>query len=109
MKKTIKYCFQQCKRVLKNSRIIIEKFLVSLILILIKFYNYFLSPILGVKCRFLPSCSEYCQESLNKHGLIKGSFYSLKRVSKCHPVKVFGAGDGIDLVPEKTIKSKELN
>ena len=87
----------------------IENFLISVFVIIIKTYNYFLSPLLGVKCRFYPSCSEYCQESLKKHGLIKGSFYSLKRISRCHPVKILGAGDGIDMVPEKNPKTKELN
>ncbi len=109
MKKIIKYYFQQCKKVLKNFSVVIENFLIFLILYLIKFYNFFISPLLGIKCRFLPTCSEYCQESLKKHGLIKGGFYTLKRISKCHPIKILGAGDGIDLVPEKNLKSKELN
>ena len=87
----------------------IENHLILIILAVIKFYNYFLSPLLGVKCRFLPSCSEYCQDSLKRHGIIKGGFYSLKRISKCHPIKILGAGDGIDLVPEKNPKSRELN
>ena len=87
----------------------IEKFLIFIILSLIKFYNFFISPALGIKCRFLPTCSEYCQESLKKHGMKKGGFYSLKRISKCHPFKILGAGDGIDLVPEKKFKPKGLN
>ncbi len=87
----------------------IENFLIFLITTLIKIYSYFISPILGVRCRFFPTCSEYCRDSLNKHGLIKGSYYSLKRVSRCHPIKLLGAGDGIDLVPEKKIRSKGLN
>ena len=41
--------------------------------------------------------------------LIKGVFYSLKRILRCHPIKILGAGDGLDLVPEKKFKSKELN
>ena len=109
MKKTIKYYFQQCKKVLKNFNFMIETLLISIILFLLRIYNYFISPMLGVKCRFLPTCSEYCYESLKKHGLIKGSFYSLKRISRCHPIKIFGSGDGIDLVPEKKIRSKEFN
>ena len=109
MKKTIKYYFQQCKKALKNFNTMINNFLIFIIIFLIKFYNYFISPVLGVKCRFLPTCSEYCQESLNNHGIVKGIFYSLKRISKCHPIKILGAGDGIDLVPEKNPKSRELN
>ena len=87
----------------------IENFLIFLAIVLIKFYNFFISPMLGVKCRFLPTCSEYCQESLEKHGLIKGGFYSLKRISRCHPLRILGAGDGIDLVPKKNAKLKQLN
>jgi putative membrane protein insertion efficiency factor len=109
MKKTIKYYFQQCKKALKNFSAMINNFLTFIIIVLIKFYNYFISPMLGVKCRFLPTCSEYSQESLNKHGVVKGIFYSLKRISKCHPIKVLGADDGVDLVPEKNPKSKDLN
>ena len=109
MKKTIKYYFQQCKKALKNFNSMIENLLISIILFLLRFYNYFISPMLGVKCRFLPTCSEYCYESLKKHGLIKGSFYCLKRVSKCHPFKILGAGEGIDLVPKKNNVSKESN
>jgi len=109
MKKITKYYFRQCKKALRNSKLMIEAFLISIILILIKFYNYFLSPMLGIKCRFLPSCSEYCQEALKKHGIIEGGIYSLKRISRCHPIKILGAGDGVDMVPEKNIKSKGLN
>jgi putative membrane protein insertion efficiency factor len=109
MKKITKYYFQQCKKALKNFNAIMEKILIFIILSSIKFYNYFLSPVLGIKCRFLPSCSEYCGESLKKHGIIKGGFYSLKRISKCHPIKILGASDGIDLVPEKKLKSKGSN
>ena len=87
----------------------IESLLISIILFLLRFYNYFISPMLGIKCRFLPTCSEYCYESLKKHGLIKGSFYCFKRVSKCHPFKILGAGEGIDLVPKKNNVSKESN
>ena len=109
MKKTIKYYFQQCKKVLKNFSFMIENFLIFLVLILIKFYNYFISPALGVKCRFLPTCSEYCQVSLKRHRMVKGGFYSLKRILRCHPVKILGAGDGIDQVPEKNPKLKRSN
>ena len=109
MKKTKKYYFQLCKKALKDFSKMIDNFLVLVILFFIKLYNFFISPLLGTKCRFLPTCSEYCQESLKKHGVIKGIFYSLKRISKCHPIKILGSSDGIDLVPEKNPKSRELN
>ena len=82
--------------------------IVFVILLIIKFYNFFISPLLGTRCRFLPTCSEYCSMSLKEHGLIKGGVYSLRRIMRCHPVKFLGGSDGIDLVPEKNLKPKEL-
>ena len=62
-----------------------------------------------MRCRFLPTCSEYCKESLKEHGLVKGASYSLKRIIRCHPIKILGGASGIDLVPSKNYKSKELD
>jgi len=94
---------------LKSFKSIVSNILILIPLSLINFYNFFISPLLGVRCRFLPTCSEYCSISLREHGLIKGSVYSLKRIIRCHPIKILGGGDGIDLVPTKNYKSKELN
>jgi putative membrane protein insertion efficiency factor len=109
MKKTIKLYFQQCKKALKSFESIVSNILIFIILLLIKFYNFFISPLLGVRCRFLPTCSEYCCVSLREHGLLKGGAYSLKRIIRCHPIKILGGADGIDLVPIKNYKSKELD
>ena len=109
MKKTIKFYFQQCKKALKSFESIFTNILIFLILLIIKFYTFFISPLLGVRCRFLPTCSEYCAESIKEHGLIKGVVYSLKRIVRCHPIKILGGSDGIDLVPLKNYKSKELD
>ena len=109
MKKTTKFYFQQCKQALKSFKHIIPNILIFIILSLIKFYNFFISPLLGVRCRFLPTCSEYCSMSLKKHGLIKGGTYSLKRIIRCHPIKILGGSSGIDLVPSKNYKSKALD
>ena len=51
----------------------------------IKLYQLFISPIIGQNCRYLPTCSEYTLVCLKDFGLIKGTFLSLKRISKCHP------------------------
>ena len=72
-----------------------------LIIGLTKFYKFFLSPLFGQNCRFLPSCSEYFIECLEVHGPIKGSYLGFKRMAKCHPVKILGGSSGIDLVPKK--------
>ena len=87
----------------------INKAFTFLFLSLINLYSYIISPILGNNCRFLPTCSEYCSVSLKEHGLVKGGAYSLKRIIRCHPIKILGGADGIDLVPAKNYKSKELN
>ena len=63
--------------------------------LLIDFYQYFISPLLPRACRFYPSCSAYTRESLQTHGLFKGGFLSLLRILKCHP---FHPG-GLDPVP----------
>ena len=109
MKKTIKFYFQQCKKALKSFKFAVAKFFIFIILSLINFYSFFISPLLGVRCRFYPTCSEYCSASLKEHGLIKGSAYSLRRIVRCHPIKILGGADGIDLVPKKNYKTKELN
>ena len=53
--------------------------------IIIKLYQYTISPIIGPRCRYLPSCSNYALEAIDKHGVKKGMFLSIKRISKCHP------------------------
>lgn len=56
-----------------------------LLLALIRIYQYTISPLLGRRCRFFPSCSEYTAEALQKHGALKGARLGLKRISRCHP------------------------
>ncbi|MEF3074835.1 membrane protein insertion efficiency factor YidD [Methylobacter sp. Wu1] len=73
-----------------------------ILITLIKFYKYFISPLLGNNCRFYPSCSAYAVEALQLHGVIIGSYLTLRRLSKCHP---FHEG-GIDPVPEKIGNNK---
>ena len=65
--------------------------------ILIRFYQMFLSPLLGKNCRFQPTCSSYMLEALKVHGLLKGFWLGAKRISRCHP----WGGEGHDPVPPK--------
>lgn len=65
------------------------------VILLIRGYQYFISPLLASRCRFYPSCSSYAIEALEVHGVLKGSYLSLRRLLKCHP---FHEG-GVDLVP----------
>ena len=67
------------------------------IIYVIKLYQYIISPILKSNCRYLPTCSEYSILALKEHGLLMGSYYSIKRILSCHP---FG-GQGFDSVPKK--------
>ena len=83
------------------------KVIIFLNICIIKFYQYFISPLLGNKCRYLPTCSEYYIESLKTYGLIKGSVMGIKRILSCHPFKILGGGSGLDLVPNKKDLSKE--
>ncbi|MGH7800334.1 MAG: membrane protein insertion efficiency factor YidD [Thermodesulfobacteriota bacterium] len=58
--------------------------------IIIRFYKYFISPILPPSCRFYPSCSEYALEAFRQHGFLRGFFFTLRRIVKCHPLSAGG-------------------
>ena len=62
----------------------INRILTYPFIIIIKFYQSFISPLIGSNCRYTPTCSTYSIDSLKKHGLIKGMFLSIKRISKCN-------------------------
>ena len=83
------------------------KLIILLNIYVIKFYQYFISPLLGSRCRYLPTCSEYYIDSLKTHGLIKGSIIGIKRILSCHPFKILGGGQGLDAVPNKKNLTKE--
>ncbi|MDB5901864.1 MAG: hypothetical protein JWM26_742 [Betaproteobacteria bacterium] len=68
-----------------------------LLLGLIAGYRYFLSPLLGPSCRFYPTCSAYAEEAIRDHGLLRGSWLAIVRISKCHP---WHPG-GVDPVPPR--------
>ena len=78
-----------------------NKILIKAVILFINIYKYFFSPLLGNRCRFLPSCSDYCTECLKEYGFNKGVFLSFKRIIKCHPIKFLGGNSGLDLVPKK--------
>ena len=78
-------------------------------LILIKFikaYKYLISPLLGLSCRYLPTCSEYSIDALKEHGFFKGLFISIKRILSCHPIKFLGGGEGFDPVKKEMKDNK---
>lgn len=57
-----------------------------LFIFVIRCYQRFISPLLGPSCRFTPTCSQYAIIALNRFGLVKGSWLTLKRILKCHPL-----------------------
>ena len=63
---------------------------------LIRGYQLFVSPMLGPSCRYLPSCSDYAAEAIERHGAPVGAWLALKRLARCHP----WGGSGYDPVPE---------
>ena len=65
---------------------------------LIRGYQLAISPLLGPRCRFYPSCSHYALEAIESHGALHGSWLSAKRICRCHP---FNPG-GFDPVPHHT-------
>ena len=78
----------------------------NILIKLIKGYKFIISPLFGLSCRYLPTCSEYTIEALKEYGLIKGLFKSLKRILSCHPIKFLGGGEGFDPV-KKQMKVKK--
>jgi putative membrane protein insertion efficiency factor len=67
-------------------------------LLMIRFYQWAISPLLGSNCRFYPTCSRYTYEAIETHGVLKGIYLGFRRIIKCHP---FHPG-GIDPVPGKS-------
>jgi putative membrane protein insertion efficiency factor len=74
---------------------LLKKILSWPFLLLIRFYQYVISPVIGPKCRYTPTCSAYAHEAITKHGPWKGLWLAIKRISKCHP----WGGHGYDPVP----------
>ena len=80
----------------------INKYISFPLILMIRLYQLFISPLLGQNCRYLPTCSEYSVKSLKEHGLFRGLILSIKRISKCHP----WGSHGFDPVPKKTDLNK---
>ena len=76
----------------------------TIIIYLIKFYKIFLSPVLPQSCRYYPSCSEYAIDALGKHGVLRGGWLSIKRISRCHPFHEGGFDPVPDILPVKLTK-----
>jgi len=81
----------------------ISKLFILPFIFLIRIYQLIFSPIIGSNCRYLPTCSEYSIESFKSFGLIKGLYFSIKRISRCHPL----SGHGYDPIPSPIERNKK--
>ena len=68
----------------------------TLLLTIIKFYQRAISPFFPARCRYIPTCSQYAVEAIEKYGAVKGGWLALKRFLRCHP---FSRHDPFDPVP----------
>ena len=68
----------------------------------LRLYRLTISPLLGQRCRFYPSCSRYAEQAVKTHGFLRGGYLSVRRLLRCHPLH---AG-GIDEVPPCTKKKR---
>lgn len=75
----------------------VGKVLAQPLLGLVWVYRHAVSPLLGVNCRFVPTCSEYAAQALEEYGGVKGGWLAVKRISRCHP----WGGSGYDPLPER--------
>ena len=62
-------------------------------------YRYLISPLLGPTCRFYPTCSSYAIEAIERHGVIRGAWLTLRRLIRCNP---WHPG-GVDMVPDENV------
>ncbi|HAR20572.1 MAG TPA: membrane protein insertion efficiency factor YidD [Cytophagales bacterium] len=67
----------------------------QILVLVVKFYQYSISPFLPNSCRYNPTCSAYAVDALQKHGALKGLWLAAKRIARCHP----WGGHGYDPVP----------
>ena len=66
------------------------------VILLLRGYKLVISPMLGQRCRFYPSCSEYTLQAVDRFGVIKGGWLGAKRIGRCHPLHP----GGLDPVPD---------
>ena len=71
---------------------------------LIRLYQYVLSPWLGRRCRFLPTCSSYAKQALQEYGVVKGCAWAIWRLARCHPWSAGGYDPVDDTANRKSIR-----
>jgi uncharacterized protein len=78
----------------------------NLLIKLIKLYKYFISPFFPSSCRYLPTCSEYFIDCIKLNGFFMGVILGIKRILRCHPIKILGGKSGYDPAPKLNKKVK---
>lgn len=73
----------------------LSKIVRSAVILPIRFYQLFISPLTPPSCRFVPTCSQYAVEAIRRHGVVRGGWLAVKRLLRCHP----WGGSGYDPVP----------
>lgn len=81
---------------MRNQHAAMKRLLIGLV----RLYQYLISPLLGPRCRFHPSCSHYAIEAVQRHGALRGSWLAARRLGRCHPLHP----GGYDPVPEPSLK-----
>ena len=82
------------------------KLINNFLILIIKFYKYFISSFFSSRCRYLPTCSEYFIDCLKFNGAMRGSFLGIKRILRCHPIKILGGRSGYDPAPKSKKRVK---
>jgi len=81
--------------IMYRLKLTMKKILQFIVLLPVYFYQYSISPLFPAACRYTPTCSQFTIEAIKKHGILKGGWLAIKRISSCHP----WGGSGYDPVP----------
>jgi putative membrane protein insertion efficiency factor len=87
---------QRSPLTLPRQPFILDNWLAAALIPVIQVYRQWISPLLGPRCRFIPSCSAYAIEAIRRHGSFRGGWLTLRRLSRCHPFTPCGC----DPVPD---------
>lgn len=75
----------KCPKLTIRALLLASRFLKYCLMGMIRLYSYCISPLIASRCRFYPSCSTFALEALDSHGLLRGSFLTVKRLLRCNP------------------------
>ena len=78
----------------------------TLVLVLLRGYKWAISPLLSPACRYVPTCSDYAVEAVDRYGVFRGGLLAVRRVLRCHP---FVKGGYDPVAPSRPVSSKDLN